>query len=189
MVDERTASVFTWMNPALRNRMQLAMMVSEAQVRQYYRSAKRVCTEQKVCIRSHNHFISQVRPNSNPRPSVQFYNIDSLLLDDTKKQVKNDPHSTTTAKAVTPEDGDMDDGESKPWLDKPRESALEKCRANVFVLEEDIDLSQSDLCDMLVSDPPTPNVPAHENRQKVEGGSDSLPGGNGSSDADWEFHW
>ncbi|GBE81908.1 hypothetical protein SCP_0402820 [Sparassis crispa] len=130
------------------------MMVSEAQVRQYYRSAKRV------------------RPNSNPRPNVQFYNIDSLLLDDTKKQ-----------------DGDMDDGESKPWLDKPRESALEKCRANVFVLEEDIDLSQSDLCDMLVSDPPTPNVPAHENRQKVEGGSDSLPGGNGSSDADWEFHW
>ncbi|KAH9913486.1 hypothetical protein B0H21DRAFT_857827 [Amylocystis lapponica] len=39
MADERTASTFTWINRPLRSRQHLDTMVSQTQIRQYYRTA------------------------------------------------------------------------------------------------------------------------------------------------------
>ncbi|KAG6884424.1 hypothetical protein C0992_006351 [Termitomyces sp. T32_za158] len=57
MAEERTVSNFTWITPALRNRLSIESMVAITQIRQFY-SAKK-----------------QIQKGTNPRPSARFLQV------------------------------------------------------------------------------------------------------------------
>ncbi|TFY51406.1 hypothetical protein EVJ58_g10585 [Rhodofomes roseus] len=136
MADERTASAFTWLNSVSRNRQQLSTMVSQTQIRQYFRAR------------------AKARPHADPKPSVKFCEIDSRLRDDTSTMNKSTKRQTSAqfkANGASAEgDGDVDDGSMHPWLDeKP-----DHCGSAVlFDIERYIDLDRPELLGFLSSDP------------------------------------
>ncbi|KAH9916556.1 hypothetical protein B0H21DRAFT_770539 [Amylocystis lapponica] len=178
MADERTASTFTWINSPSRNRQLLETMVSQTQIRQYYRS------------------MPKVRKHADPSPSVRFCDIDSLLLTDTSTHLGTQK-KTSTAAAPTPtirvkaaeavDDGDMDNGDIEPWMDaKPCAAEAFGC-SDEFTIAKEIDLGRGELLAMLDSEPAEATEPEvhSEDRDKAAG---ATKHGDGQK-VNWEYDW
>ncbi|KAJ7078626.1 ribonuclease H-like domain-containing protein, partial [Mycena crocata] len=112
MADERTVSVITWMNTALRNREKVDTVFSFVQIRGW----KRDQDKQKVLIDG----TYKSRSGARPHPDVKFYNIDREILampDDNKLHnvdeddaPESDDNSGPTGATAMPD-----------WLNLPRE--------------------------------------------------------------------
>ncbi|KAJ7033550.1 ribonuclease H-like domain-containing protein [Mycena alexandri] len=89
MADERTVSVITWMNPALRNLEKVNTVFSFAQIRGWYRDVMK----QKALADG----TTKTRAAARPDPEVKFYNI------------QRDIHGVTDEDDEDQDDQDVDD--------------------------------------------------------------------------------
>ncbi|KAJ7915205.1 ribonuclease H-like domain-containing protein [Mycena leptocephala] len=110
MADERTVSVITWMNPALRNLEKVNTIFSFAQIRGWYRDE----AKQKALSDG----TAKTRAAARPFPEIKFYNIEREIhsVDDDvdDKMVPDDdaPDSEDEFETMAPQ---------TDWLDLPRE--------------------------------------------------------------------
>lgn len=93
MADERTLSVVTMINTALRNRQGVETIMAMTQVRGYYKSKAKVSPQHLYSPSKKKLTHLQLRPNSRPRPTVKFYNLKRLLREiDDDDEAKKDPN-------------------------------------------------------------------------------------------------
>ncbi|KAJ7482891.1 ribonuclease H-like domain-containing protein [Mycena galericulata] len=149
MADERTVSVTTWMNPALRNLEKVNTIFSFAQIRGWYRDE----AKQKALV------------SARPHPEVKFYNIEreihSIDDDDTELDA-DDVDSDDEFKAIATA-GTRETGASKvDWLDIPH-PALPSSKA-LDLESGEVDLDSTLLQDVLADQQA---VPAQDSAGKV----------------------
>ncbi|KAJ7490603.1 ribonuclease H-like domain-containing protein [Mycena latifolia] len=135
MADERTVSVITWMNPALRNLEKVNTIFSFAQIRGWYRDV----AKQKALLSGE----TKTRAGARPHPEVKFYNIQREIhtVDD---EVEDDEDiDIDVDDAITDSDDEGMDGPGPvakiDWLDLPREIFVSSGRLDLESGEVDLD--------------------------------------------------
>ncbi|KAJ6501823.1 ribonuclease H-like domain-containing protein, partial [Mycena vulgaris] len=125
MADERTVSVITWMNPALRNLVTVNTIFSFAQIRAWYRDT---------------------RARARPHPEVKFYNIerDIHTVDD---EIENDEEDLDADNA----DSDDEFNAVVDWLDLPR--TIFPSSDHLDLESGEVDLDSPFLADVLAEVP------------------------------------
>ncbi|KAJ7606344.1 ribonuclease H-like domain-containing protein [Mycena polygramma] len=159
MADERTVSVITWMNPALRNQGKVDTIFSFAQIRGWYRDT---------------------RKNARPFPEVKFYNIerDIHAVDDEYDEMELDGDEADPEEELEAIGGPSGAASGampqKDWLDIPREVFAS---SGVLDLESgEVDLDSTLLEDILAESPVAtrgPSVNSGAGRMEVENVDDS----------------
>ncbi|KAJ7434270.1 ribonuclease H-like domain-containing protein [Mycena galericulata] len=149
MADERTVSVTTWMNPALRNLEKVNTIFSFAQIRGWYRDE----AKQKALADG----TAKNRAAAHPHPEVKFYNIEREIhsIDDDDIELDaDDVDSDDEFKAIATA-GTRETGASKvDWLDIPH-PALPKSKA-LDLESGEVDLDSTLLQDVLADQQAVP---------------------------------
>ncbi|KAJ7213203.1 ribonuclease H-like domain-containing protein [Mycena rebaudengoi] len=149
MADERTVSVITWMNPALRNREKVDTVMAFAQIRGWYRDAAK-----QAALKG-----AKLRAKARPFPEVKFYNIqrDIHSLDDAKLREEAGTGMELDRGGEDEDMGDTDSGTPRAveldWLDQPSEVAERSAVLDLDADEEVIDLTSVLLKDVLADHP------------------------------------
>ncbi|KAJ7496082.1 ribonuclease H-like domain-containing protein [Mycena galericulata] len=152
MADERTVSVLTWMDPALRNLQKVNTVFAFAQVRGWYRDAAK---QQALSDGT-----TKTRASARPFPEVKFYNIEREIhsVDDEEQDEAelddNEFDSEDESEAIS---GTIPSAPARTdWLDLPREVLDSSGELDLESGEVDLD---SLLLEDVLADAP---VPVHD---------------------------
>ncbi|KAJ7458998.1 ribonuclease H-like domain-containing protein [Mycena latifolia] len=159
MADERTASVITWMNPALRNLEKVDTIFSFAQIRGWYRDEKK----QKALKDG----TAKTRASARPHPEVKFYNIerDIRTIDDEREDDDDDidadgEDSDDEFNAAVGAGPDGPGATAKvDWLDLPRE--IFASSSHLDLEDGEVDLDSTLLGDILADAPRSSACDSH----------------------------
>ncbi|KAJ7077040.1 hypothetical protein C8R44DRAFT_896418 [Mycena epipterygia] len=162
MADERTVSVITWMNPALRNLEKVNTIFSFAQIRGYYKDV----AKQQALLDGTN----KTRASARPHPEVKFYNIEREIhtVDDEEEDDDEDMDADDLDSddefdvvACVGADPDVPGAAAKiDWLDLPREIFAPSDRLDLEF--EEVDLDSGLLEDILAEGPASRSVAESE---------------------------
>ncbi|KAG2147419.1 uncharacterized protein EDB93DRAFT_413402 [Suillus bovinus] len=167
MPEERTMSVFTRMNSALRNRQNVSTLVNMTQIRQWY--------------------MYDSTSKHPERPSINFYGLDAQLFGSGPK-VGKQHHDTRNSLLSTESAGgdeEIEDDESSSWLDNAEES-FTACNDADFNVESEIDLSAERLLAVLAEVSPGGT---HKDKGKGKVTAEVEIEGNDNVDNDWPEEW
>ncbi|KAJ7758880.1 ribonuclease H-like domain-containing protein [Mycena maculata] len=176
MADERTVSVITWMNPALRNHEKVNTIFSFAQIRQWYRDQ----AKQKALADG----TAKVRPAARPHPEVKFYNIEreihsvddqDELMDLDLDDIESDDESDEISVGVVEE-------AKKDWLDDSRE--VLPSSDTLFLEAGEVDLDSALLQDILAE---WPGAAMQRSTTSVDDESEGMEDGDEEEDANATF--
>lgn len=141
-------------------------MISQTQIRQYYRSSPKA------------------RPHSSPNPAVRFYDIESTLRNHLEGDKKK---HTGSIKGFEPEE--RDDDETLEWLDEP---ATVIRGESGFVAANEVNLNDPDLLEMLATLPPSSRAGNSQRpRTDVQEDSELVNVNEPAEDGKtlWQFNW
>ncbi|KAG2144097.1 uncharacterized protein EDB93DRAFT_543805 [Suillus bovinus] len=167
MPEERTMSVFTRMNSALRNRQNVSTLVNMTQIRQWY--------------------MYDSTSKHPERPSINFYDLDAQLFGSGPK-VGKQHHDTRNSLLSTESAGgdeEIEDDESSSWLDNAEES-FTACNDADFNVESEIDLSAERLLAVLAEVSPGGT---HKDKGKGKVTAEVEIEGNDNVDNEWPEEW
>ncbi|KAF7350324.1 hypothetical protein MVEN_01336900 [Mycena venus] len=156
MADERTMSVITWQNPALRNLEKVNTIISFAQIRGWYRDQ----AKQKALAQG----TTKSRAGARPYPEVKFYNIQRDILgadsddrDDDKELEEEDVdeiiESDDEFDAAVAAGAGVDPNLKVDWLDEPRHVVPSSRSLDLDSLESEVNLESVLLQDILADQP------------------------------------
>ncbi|KAG2137374.1 hypothetical protein BD769DRAFT_319257 [Suillus cothurnatus] len=164
MPEERTMSVFTRMNSALRNRQNVSTLVNMTQIRQWY--------------------MYDSASKHPERPTINFYDLDAQLFGSGAKVGKR--HHDTRNSLLSTEsaggDEEIEDDESSSWLDNAEESSTTRNDAD-FDVESEIDMSAEGLLAVLAEASPGGT---HKGKGKAK--AEEIEG-NDNVDNEWPEVW
>ncbi|KAJ7041752.1 ribonuclease H-like domain-containing protein [Mycena alexandri] len=149
MADERTVSVITWINPALRNLAKVNTLFGFAQIRGWYKDVRK----QKELLDG----TAKTRASARPSPEVKFYNIqrDIETVDDDDKDIESeDSEDESEAIAGVPDTALSARRVRQPdWLDLPQEIFTSSGALDLEMVESEVDLDSTLLLDVLADMP------------------------------------
>ncbi|KAG2069362.1 hypothetical protein BDR04DRAFT_1055530 [Suillus decipiens] len=168
MPEERTMSVFTRMNSALRNRQNVSTLVNMTQIRQWY--------------------MYNSASKHPEHPTINFYDLDAQLFGSGAKVGKR--HHDTRNSLLSTEsaggDEEIEDDESSSWLDNAEESSTTRNDAD-FDVESEIDMSAEGLLAVLAEASPG-GTHKGKGKSKAEAEAEEIEG-NDNVDNEWPEVW
>ncbi|KAG1871876.1 hypothetical protein DFJ58DRAFT_471928 [Suillus subalutaceus] len=166
MPEERTMSVFTRMNSALRNRQNVSTLVNMTQIWQWY--------------------MYDSASKHPERPTINFYDLDAQLFGSGAKVGKqhHDPRNSLLSTESAGGDEEIEDDESSSWLDNVGESST-ACNDADFDVESEIDLSAEGLLVVLAEASPGGT---QKGKGKAKAEAEEIEGDD-SVDNEWPETW
>ncbi|KAG2137985.1 hypothetical protein DEU56DRAFT_912620 [Suillus clintonianus] len=168
MPEERTMSVFTHMNSALRNRQDVRTLVDMTQIRQW-----------------HMYDSTSKYPE---RPTINFYNLDAQLFGSNTKAGTREHDTMNSLLSIDSHDGDeeIDEDETGTWLDYVRESSTTPNDIE-FNVEPEIDLNADGFLAVLADLAPD-SAGKNKGKGRAEENQEIEENGGGGDD-EWPEEW
>ncbi|KAJ7629632.1 hypothetical protein DFH06DRAFT_1338051 [Mycena polygramma] len=153
MADERTVSVVTWMNPALRNLEKVNTIFGFTQIRGWYRDVAKQKAEGTGV---------KARAGARPNPEVKFYNIEREIHGTTDDEEAESDDEEDIDEIIDSDDefdtanaaGMQGNIQAKQdWLDEPRQFTASSASLDLDSQESELNLGSALLRDILSDRP------------------------------------